>query len=157
MPKEDLVISFVRRYIAMALATAVVLSSIGCGGSGLDFGQVNGKLTLDGKPLGNAEVTFQPASGPLASGESDAQGNFKLMSSTGDKGALVGSHKVLVRPTLAGGAGGSASDGNTSGGDAAKIPAIYQDMSTSNLTANVSAGENTITLELKSTAGSESE
>ena len=141
----------VRRYLTVALGGMLLAVSIGCGGSEYDFGNVNGKVTLDGAPLGNVEITFQPEEGPLASGEADAQGNFTLKSSTGDDGALVGSHKVLVLPSLAGGMGGSDSDGNAlEGGEAVELPLAYQDLSTSDLTANVTEGDNDITLELKS-------
>ena len=70
---------------------------------------VTGVINLDGKPLGNARVTFYPqevsqGSG-VASGFTDSAGKYELQSLFGDKkviGAAPGKYKVtisvMVRP-----------------------------------------------------------
>ena len=64
---------------------------------------VTGTIKLDGKPLGNARVTFYPqqaAQGEgVASGTTDSTGKYELSSLFGDKvviGAAPGKYKVTV-------------------------------------------------------------
>jgi hypothetical protein len=79
--------------IAVACGSFLVLS--GCGGSEKLIA-VSGNVTLDGKPVEGATVSFVSEDGKSTySGASDASGNFSLQ--TGDKvGAVTGSYKVLV-------------------------------------------------------------
>jgi hypothetical protein len=63
--------------------------------------QVTGKVTLNGKPLGNVRVAFHPdpdkgTTGPGSSGVTDAEGNFALKFEDGSPGAIVGHHRVLL-------------------------------------------------------------
>ncbi len=137
--------------ILAVVVMPILLGLVGCGsGSGYEFGAIQGKVTLDGKPLGNVEVTFKPAEGPRASGEADATGNFTLMSSTGDSGALVGEHKVMVRPNMIGGAGSSSDDGTEGTAEVTAVPLKFQDIITTDLTTTVNSGDNSITIELTS-------
>jgi hypothetical protein len=65
---------------------------------------VSGRVTLDGKPLAGATVLFQPvaaegsmsAPAPGSSGKTDADGRYTLMASTGEHGAWVGKHRVMI-------------------------------------------------------------
>jgi len=70
---------------------------------------VTGTINLDGKPLGNARVTFYPQEvaqgGGAGSGFTDSTGKYELQSLFGDKivvGAAPGKYKVtislMVRP-----------------------------------------------------------
>jgi hypothetical protein len=74
---------------------------VGCGG-GSDFAvaPVSGQVTLDGQPLPKAIVTFVPTEGgaerPSSVGETDSQGNFTLWTTTGEVGAIPGTHKVMI-------------------------------------------------------------
>src|SRR5947207_14848425 len=83
-----------------ALGFAVILA-IGCGGK--TFAPVSGKVILNGKPLPHAHVMFQPVGKPgsIEAGEGSAgktndKGEFTLTSSTGKKGAMVGTHQVSI-------------------------------------------------------------
>lgn len=77
-----------------AVCCMLCLSVAGCGGG--DLGEVSGKVTMDGKPLPDALVTFVPMEGGrAATGVSDANGNYKLIYIDRD-GALIGKHKVTV-------------------------------------------------------------
>lgn len=72
----------------------------GCGSS-VAVAPVEGTLTLDGKPLGQAAVTFiLESSGPAAQirsvGKTDEQGRFQLRSDTGQNGGVIGQHRVIV-------------------------------------------------------------
>jgi hypothetical protein len=92
-----------------------LVSVVGCGRSGPakvipdKSVPVTGTITLEGKPLGNARVTFYPTEGSqgegVASGTTDSTGKYELQSLFGDKvviGAAPGKYKVtvsqLVRP-----------------------------------------------------------
>jgi len=76
-----------------ALACLVVC---GCG-SGLDLGAVRGTVLVDGQPYANADVVSYPNEGPVASGRTDEQGAFELVT-TGSKGAILGPHTLVVVP-----------------------------------------------------------
>lgn len=84
----------------LALGFVVVLA-IGCGSK--QFAPVSGKVTLNGKPLANARVMFQPVGKPDAieggegsAGKTNEKGEFTLKSSTGKNGAMIGTHQVSI-------------------------------------------------------------
>jgi hypothetical protein len=89
---------------------AALLLYLGVGlGSGCsrqaEFGEVQGTVTLSGKPLAGVVVTFYPEtigneSAPSARGKTDAAGNYAL-TTDGKAGALVGKHRVVVKWPLA--------------------------------------------------------
>jgi hypothetical protein len=94
----------------LVLAAAVALAACGCGKPKL--APVRGQVKLDGKPLANVMVTFQPISkkkgdnpGPGSAGVTDDQGRYTLKISSqqmdGD-GAVVGEHQVAVGVILEG-------------------------------------------------------
>jgi hypothetical protein len=63
-------------------------------------------VTLNGKPLANALVVFQPIApeksleaGPGSTGKTDANGAFTLTATTGENGAVVGKHRVTINAT----------------------------------------------------------
>jgi hypothetical protein len=70
----------------------------GCGGQGKPV-KVNGVITLDGKPLPGATVTFLPAAegGRSASGLTEANGSFNLTTFKPGDGALPGEYKITVQ------------------------------------------------------------
>lgn len=69
--------------------------TVGCGGD-LDVADVSGIVTLDGKPLDNAIVTFSPEDGgPSGIGRTDDKGFYELYR-RGQPGAPIGKHKVMV-------------------------------------------------------------
>jgi hypothetical protein len=71
----------------------------GCG-EGADFAPVEGKVTLAGKPLADAYLTFQPKTGTpeqVSVGKTDSEGHFVLTQFGTDRpGALVGMHRVSM-------------------------------------------------------------
>jgi hypothetical protein len=73
----------------------------GCGGT--RYAPVSGKVTLNGEPLANATVSFQPIApeksldaGPGSQGKTDANGMFTLTVRPDLKGAVVGKHRVRI-------------------------------------------------------------
>ena len=111
---------------------------------------VKGKVTYQSKPVSDATIVFFPKSGPVATGKTDAEGNYTLKTNSAD-GASIGDHQVTVSPP---------SDSSTSSGEisydlpaksASKsaLPSKYSDKETSGITKTVKAGEeNTINIEL---------
>jgi hypothetical protein len=88
-----------RRGLLAALALSGVML-FGCG-DGLRRVSVQGKLTAkDGEPIGNATVSFMPASGTKGEGgigTSDKAGNFTLTGSReGARGIVPGTYKVRI-------------------------------------------------------------
>ena len=91
--------------VRMLIGVAAVVA-LGCGGGvgGQKVAPVSGTVTLDGQPLANATVSFQPvapkgsiyAGGPGSSGQTNEKGEFKLTLMTGGTGAVVGKHRVLI-------------------------------------------------------------
>jgi hypothetical protein len=99
--------SFHLRWILLGCLGAIF--ALGCGA---DVVPVSGRVTLDGKPLAGARVTFQPRAEGAASGEpatgsvgqTDEDGHYTLRLIKPDQpGAAVGEHTV----TISAAAGGS--------------------------------------------------
>ncbi len=79
----------------------VAFLALGCGNS--KVASVSGKITLDGKPLANARITFQPMGGNTAYpgggsfGKTDANGEYTLSFIDGKgAGVIVGNHRVAI-------------------------------------------------------------
>lgn len=99
MSKLSQPITYLSRYIAsVSLLGAAMM--IGCGKSEVPLAHVEGTILLDGQPLANAIVEFQPE-GPVGKvrpsiGETGPDGKYKLRFSRDRWGAVVGNHKVLI-------------------------------------------------------------
>jgi hypothetical protein len=86
----------VRLLLGLAL-----LPALGCGGA--KVASVSGQVTLNGKALSGATVSFQPIApkgsmnaAPGSTGKTDADGKFTLKTATGQEGAYVGEHRVMI-------------------------------------------------------------
>lgn len=87
----------------LLLLCSLVIS--GCSGGASDapsVAKVSGTVMVDGKPQGGLTVEFHPDSaagtkGPMSTGQTADDGTFILSTSTGRAGAVIGSHKVLVK------------------------------------------------------------
>jgi hypothetical protein len=116
--------------------TALLALVVGCRGT--DVVPVTGRVTLDGKPLPNATVVFQPVGGSPnpgmgSSGRTDAEGTFVLRQIQPNRpGSVRGMH--LVRITLASTTG--VSEGNPG---VERLPACYNSQTT--LTWDVIPGD----------------
>lgn len=112
---------------------------LGCGqGDRPDLGQVEGKVTLDGKPLSGATVQFQPEQGRPSKGVTDESGHYELMYRPGVKGAVLGKHKVSISTYRE--ANPDAEDASQKAEQKETIPENYNVNTT--LTAEVKSGSN---------------
>ncbi len=159
------------------LMCALVAAFIGCGESNPPTENVTGVVTLDGKPVEGATITFtaDDPEGEPATGKSGVDGKYTLTTFTSGDGAMAGSYKITVKkfPEVEGSdaptapakemsqddeyaafeQGYTADDAAKKGTKAAKnmLPAKYESAVKSGLTATVVAGgENNFDLELKS-------
>jgi len=81
----------------MLMATLMVALEAGCGPSRPALLPAEGVVTLDGKPLANAALIFQPkAGGRPASGRTDASGRFSMGTFASKDGVLPGEHTVTI-------------------------------------------------------------
>ena len=109
----------------------------GCGKTGPELAPVTGRITLDGKPLENADILFQPAgSKPPSAGRTDANGHYELAYKRGVMGGMVGSNTVAITisPEVV--------------ANPPSIPARYN--SESELTKEVKSGQNEFNFDLTS-------
>ncbi|WP_417388437.1 carboxypeptidase-like regulatory domain-containing protein [Gimesia sp.] len=135
-------INFHKFLCAICLLTTTLIA--GCSGGGADtpkLGQVSGTITLDGQPLTQASVTFQPQSGAPSVGMTDASGKYELAYTPDTKGAIPGQHTVRISKM---GEPGSPNDTED------QVPAKFNQ--NSKLTAEVKEGENTVNFDLDSKA-----
>jgi hypothetical protein len=80
----------------------VILDLVGCSAS--KIAPVSGRVTLDGKPLENVHVAFQPIARPGdvnpgggSYGVTNAEGRFTLLLVEGEQpGAYIGKHRVEI-------------------------------------------------------------
>lgn len=136
----------------ISLSALVVLSLgliAGCGSDGPQLAEVSGKVTLDGKPVPNAVVTFNPltAGGSNSLGKTDAQGVYRLEFSQDKKGAMLGEHEVeIVTKKIA--KSDLPDDGSVVATEFVEIPAKYRKRGS--VKAVVENKSNTINFELDS-------
>lgn len=85
------------RHRLLCCAACTVLVGLGCSGSA-NLHPVSGVVTLEGKPLANTRVTFNPtdSAGRMAFGQTDSEGQFKLTTFNHNDGALPGQYKVTI-------------------------------------------------------------
>ncbi|MBA4029634.1 MAG: hypothetical protein C0478_01775 [Planctomyces sp.] len=108
------------------------------------LGQVTGVVTLEGQPLENALVKFQPPDGRASEGRTDAGGRYSLRFDNQNYGAKLGTHDVSIStradarsepPTPDG------KEGQVIPAQPERVPAKY--LKPGALSAEVKAGSNT--------------
>lgn len=158
------------KYTFSVFAVCIVLSLlVGCRPSGrgsqLKTEYVEGVVTLDGKTLAGAIITFNPVDAPngeSAGGVTDQSGKYKLTSMNGatEKGAIAGEYVVTVLKVevdLFEPDGKTPTTRDTFKGKPEElvtvqryvIPAAYRGTDSSPLRVTVQQGKNNIPLELK--------
>jgi hypothetical protein len=134
---------FVFRASSFALVTLFFLC--GCGGPAHpEVGRVSGVVTLDGQPLPEATVMFQPTEGRASIATTDSAGKYSLTYLDGVPGAKLGAHKVIIRTEIPG------EDGQPPIAKE-KLPKKYHEQT--ELTAEVKPGTNTFDFPLTSQGG----
>ena len=153
------------------LGISFIVFLTGCGSGGPSVTAVTGVVTLDGKPLGDAVVTFSPTdeSGVGAAGKTQADGTF-VLNATGaapGSGTAVGSYAVTVDKVILPEIPVISEDDPRYGTEEEEklvekamkaepeyvVPKAYGHRKTSGLTATVSSGENNFTFALESSFG----
>jgi hypothetical protein len=85
----------------------IVSAAAGPGCSrGPQFADVSGTVTLNGRPLPDVEVVFLPdpeagTVGPSSTAYTDTKGYYQLVTNKGQRGAVVGTHRVCIRDLAA--------------------------------------------------------
>jgi hypothetical protein len=82
----------------------VLVAAFGCSdGKPYKTAAVSGRVTLDGKPLPGAMVSFTPVNppgaaltGPGARGETDADGKYTLKTAFAERGGTIGRNRVFI-------------------------------------------------------------
>ena len=132
--------SFGSRFVMAMLACLA-----GCGKpEHPEVGRVSGVVTLDGQPLPEATVMFQPTNGRASIATTDSAGKYSLIYLDGVPGAKLGEHKVIIRTEIPG------EDGQPPIAKE-KLPKKYHEQT--ELTAEVKPGSNTFDFPLTSQAG----
>jgi hypothetical protein len=145
--------SFVRARLWRGTLLAIV-AFVGCAKSGapkgpkLNLVPVAGNVTLDGKPLADAQVSFylqgtSPEGFYGSAAATDAQGHYELQT-MGQKGTVIGSYKVIVsKQVSATGAPLKPEEGmdmeqlRAAGNVKETVPAKYTDPTVTELSATV--------------------
>jgi hypothetical protein len=86
-----------------AAGVALLLGALALAGCGprVKFAPVDGTVKINGRPAPNISVQFLPdalkgGKGPTSFGTTGADGKFRLKTSDGQEGAVVGPHRVVL-------------------------------------------------------------
>lgn len=82
--------------ISCYLFALALIVCVGCGPGGPTLAPVTGVITLDGKALADAEITFKPEQGRHSTSHTDGQGRYELQYKPDTMGAIVGRHHVKI-------------------------------------------------------------
>ncbi len=143
---------WIQRFVVQlaCVATLAVFLS-GCGDSGLATHPVSGTVTIEGQPATDMRIDFHPVdpSNQMASGTLDSGGKYTLFTGqTGTPGAMAGSYKVVLTPTMA---DTSYMDDPADGppqGQQGGAPSEYTSVDTTPEEVEVRAGNNTINIDI---------
>ena len=113
---------------------------------------VGGRVTLDGKPLVDAQISFRPPQGPGAFATLDGDGRYRLSTRAAGDGAVAGEHVVTLSPVTVGLVlePGQPPRLEKPTPGAVPVPQRYISAETSDLRATVQPGSNTFDFDLSS-------
>ena len=147
------------RHNVVILGLNLVVACVGCTSrSGPALAPVEGTVTMDGKPLPNAVVSFVPTNQTLGQGgrgKTDATGKFEILTQDQQqKGLPAGTYRVaiskFVNPDGTDFVGGADADPMSSAFKEL-IPPAYSDMAASRLSETIpEAGAKTLEFKLDS-------
>lgn len=146
---------------ANTLVLAAAFAAAGCGGERL--GRVTGTVTAGGRLVTSGTVQFIPAAGKAAVASIMPDGTYTLTTYAHGDGALVGTHKVVIHATRVG--AGKLVEAKSIEDEIALaksasgkvlipgkvewlVPERYSAPDTSDLTATVEPGEQTINFDV---------
>jgi hypothetical protein len=132
----------------------VLVGAPGCSGKRLAFAdKVEGTLTLDGRPLANAQVQFVPDEGsaPVSRAVTNDKGRFALVCDDKARpGAVVGWHRVVVYPGRPEGARGREENAPEEEMAPVRVPSVYLNVASTPLKVEVTPSQTTYDLPLSS-------
>jgi hypothetical protein len=144
----------VSRFAVYGLSIAILsILAAGCGSSGPTTHPVVGKVTIGGQPATDLRVDFYPVepANQMASGTVGPDGSYTLFTGgIGKQGAMAGKYKVVLASTAAT-TDTSYMDSGSSGPPAPKedaVPKEYTDAATTPKEVEVTAGSNTIDIQI---------
>ena len=87
--------------IVSGVAILAAINFNGCSSSGPELGDVTGKVTLDGRPVAGASITFRPQGekGSTSYGGTNSEGAYTLMFTRDKNGAMPGEYFVDIETT----------------------------------------------------------
>ena len=136
----------------LLLGAVTILGITGCADSGIDlgpFGDVSGRVTLEGTALSEGLITFHcPDSGQVAVASIQPNGTYEMYLGK-RKGLPVGQYKVAVKPPLP--KRPTQTPGTAPSRDVnrqSNIPDKYRFETSSGLTASVVEGDNQFEFDL---------
>jgi len=95
--ESDVAMTTPIRLALILFFSGLVLVTTGCSRGDLpDLGEVQGTVTLDGKPLAGVNVQFFPSEGRPAAGTTGSDGRYELMYTHGVSGTKVGPATVII-------------------------------------------------------------
>jgi hypothetical protein len=88
--------------VLVLIGAIALIGGCGRGGKSVTITEAEGTVKLDGKALSGALVEFYPVTEgmeglPRSTATTDDTGFFKLVCASGEPGAVVGNHRVVVR------------------------------------------------------------
>lgn len=124
---------------------------VGCSSSGPELAEVSGTITLDGKPVPGATISFFPEDpqGSPSYGGTDYDGKYTMMFTRDKYGAMLGKHRVEIETQKI--AADEAAEMRAEGQELPSyvaIPKKYRDQGA--LSAEVKPGDNLIDFALSS-------
>jgi hypothetical protein len=136
------------------LAAAVLfIAATGCGRKSYSVGQVDGVITMNGKPLNSVLIQFMPdpqkkSKGPTSTAETGADGKFHLQyvvpgRTSRNDGAAVGWHRVTIADLLQ----QPAPQGQAP--KPSRIPDQYREVNNTPLRVEVKSGQQTVQLSVE--------
>ncbi len=125
----------------------------GCGGGNPEIAPVQGKVVFNGQPMANVTVTFMKVGAPRHSfGETNENGEFSLTTFDPQDGAYIGLNKVVVsQPAEPVDPAAGVAPPPVEVAPPPKPPVLpvkYNQITTTDLTAEVQAGTNQLELQL---------
>ena len=146
----------------ISLSCLLMATSIFAGCNDSKIGTVSGVVLIDGEPVEMASISFFPDVGRASVGRTNDKGEYVLNYTRGQKGALIGNHKVTIstryvaetnyNPTTNSEealAEQSETDRIRSKGRKEMVPEKYRDRDKTELTAVVEPGSNQIDFNLE--------
>jgi len=137
------------------LFVCLCVSSVFCGcGRSPKMGRVEGTVRLDGQPIGNVFVIFQPRDRrlPQSNGLTDDAGHFELRCNNSQMGAVVGEHRVVLIDAARFPSAPSEDETLPEGVNAppSRVPLGYTRPDKTPLQQSVQAGSQTVAIEVQS-------